>query len=89
MVYAVILSGTCNDITLAAEDMRVDIETAKMTDFPSKVLQYYQVILLKAHTPQSGRLEGACRFYERVGVGEDLTVMLERMGGLEWEGLLL
>jgi hypothetical protein len=50
-------------------------------------LRFYQVMLLMRHTPQSRKIVD--RIYERVGLGEIPSRILETLDGLNWEDILL
>jgi hypothetical protein len=50
-------------------------------------LRFYQVMLLMRHTPKSCKTVG--RIYERVGLGEIPSHVLETLEGLDWEDILL
>jgi hypothetical protein len=88
-VHVAILSGPSEQMTATTERLQLEMDTVQLLVRERDTPKLYQVMLLREQKPLKGELRGKTRLYERVGLGEVVAVMLERMEGLKWQGILL
>ncbi|KAK0624299.1 hypothetical protein B0T14DRAFT_495597 [Immersiella caudata] len=90
-VHVAILSGPSENVTPTTKRLQLEMSTVRLivreSDAPKPEL--YQVMILQERKPLKGELQGETRLYERIGIGEVVAVMLERMEDSKWEGILL
>jgi len=82
-----VLSGPCSAHNLTRRSMWLGQYLERLRIQAKVNPVFYQVLLLKHHTPPSDK--PVIGVYERVGLGEIPAGALERLDGLNWEDILL